>query len=146
MKWGSIFFALVAALAGVWYVNQPSGRDRQASVENATALTADAIVAVAIPATFSEEEQIGKRAYEAVCAKCHGTNAQGKQGIAPPLVHKIYEPGHHGDMAFVLAAQNGVRAHHWKFGNMPAVEGVTKADVLGIVAYVRALQRENGIN
>ena len=53
---------------------------------------------------------------------------------------------HHGDMSFVIAAQNGVRAHHWKFGNMPAVKGVTQADVLNIVAYVRALQRENGIN
>ena len=48
-------------------------------------------------------------------------------------------------MAFVLAAQNGARAHHWNFGNMPAVEGVTQGDVLNIVAYVRALQRENGI-
>jgi hypothetical protein len=49
-------------------------------------------------------------------------------------------------MAFVLAAKNGVAAHHWPFGNMPAVEGVTDADVLNIVTYVRALQRENGIN
>jgi hypothetical protein len=49
-------------------------------------------------------------------------------------------------MAFVMAAQNGVRAHHWKFGDMPPVEGVTNADILNVVAYVRALQRENGIN
>jgi hypothetical protein len=49
-------------------------------------------------------------------------------------------------MAFVLAAQNGVRAHHWTFGDMPAVKGVTQADVLDVIAYVRALQRENGIH
>jgi len=49
-------------------------------------------------------------------------------------------------MAFVLAAQNGVRAHHWEFDNMPAVEGVTRSDILAIVAYIRALQRANGID
>ena len=49
-------------------------------------------------------------------------------------------------MAFVLAAKNGVRAHHWDFGNMPAVEGVTQADVLNVVAYIRRLQQENGID
>lgn len=86
-----------------------------------------------------------KCAYDAVCAACHGLNGQGQAGVAPPLVHKIYEPSHHGDMAFVLAAQNGVRAHHWKFGNMPAVEGVTRSDILDIVSYIRALQRANGI-
>ncbi len=49
-------------------------------------------------------------------------------------------------MAFYLAAQNGVRAHHWKFGDMPPQDGLTKADVAGIVTYVRELQRTNGIN
>lgn len=109
-------------------------------------LAGDAMVAVLVPASFSEQEQMGQRAFDAACASCHGTNAQGKQGIAPPLVHKIYEPSHHGDAAFLLAAQNGVRAHHWRFGDMPAVEGVTRAEVLDIVAYIRALQRKNGID
>jgi hypothetical protein len=49
-------------------------------------------------------------------------------------------------MAFVLAAQNGVRAHHWKFGNMPRIEGLTQGDVKMVVAYVRELQRANGID
>jgi hypothetical protein len=48
-------------------------------------------------------------------------------------------------MAFVLAAKNGVRAHHWNFGNMPAVEGVTDGDVKMITRYIRELQKENGI-
>ena len=65
--------------------------------------------------------------------------------MAPPLVHKIYEPSHHGDEAFYRAVSNGVRSHHWDFGNMPPIEGLTRADVGTIVAYVRALQSENGI-
>ncbi len=101
---------------------------------------------VILPETFSETAQIGKTAFEAVCAACHGINAAGQNGIAPPLVHRIYEPSHHGDGAFWLATQNGVRAHHWRFGDMPPVDGLTRADVGNIVAYIRELQRANGIN
>ncbi|MCF6315731.1 MAG: cytochrome c [Marinosulfonomonas sp.] len=106
----------------------------------------DPIVTVALPAELSANAQIGKRAFEVKCAVCHGENAAGKNGVAPPLVHKIYKPSHHSDMAFVLAAQNGVRSHHWKFGNMPPVKGLTNADVKYITLYVRELQKENGIN
>ena len=88
---------------------------------------------------------MGQRAFEATCAACHGTNATGKMGFGPPLVHKIYEPGHHADMSFVMAVQNGVRAHHWPFGDMPAKTGLTQADVGNVIAYVRELQRANGI-
>ncbi|MCQ0092988.1 cytochrome c [Roseovarius sp. M141] len=146
MKWGMISLAVIAAVAGAWYVMQPDEMSMSTEARNASPLPGDAMVAVTVPASLSEQEEIGKRAYDAVCASCHGENAQGKEGTAPPLVHKIYEPSHHADMAFVLAAQNGVRAHHWKFGNMPPVKGVTQADVLNIIAYVRVLQRENGIN
>jgi hypothetical protein len=45
-----------------------------------------------------------------------------------------------------LAVKNGVRAHHWRFGDMPPVEGVSDEDATKIVAYVRELQRANGIN
>ena len=104
------------------------------------------IAEVAIPAELWPDAQIGKRAFEAKCATCHGANAAGQNGIAPPLVHKIYEPNHHSDMAFVTAAKNGVQSHHWDFGNMPPVQGLTDADVSYIARYVRELQRENGIN
>lgn len=106
----------------------------------------EAIVQVDVPATLSDQAKIGKTAFEAKCAVCHGLNAAGQNGIGPPLVHKIYEPSHHSDVAFVLAVKNGVRSHHWKFGNMPPVEGVTDGNVKNIARYVRELQRENGIN
>ncbi|SNS06870.1 c-type cytochrome [Antarctobacter heliothermus] len=104
------------------------------------------MVEVTLPETLSAEAEIGKNAFDAVCAACHGQDAAGKVGFGPPLVHKIYEPSHHGDISFVLAVQNGVRAHHWRFGDMPAQDGLTQADVAGIVNYVRELQRTNGIN
>ena len=86
----------------------------------------------------------GVAIFDKNCARCHGRAAAGGPG-GPPLVHRIYEPGHHADAAFHLAVRRGVRAHHWNFGNMPAIPGVTEAEVEQIIAYVRALQAAAGI-
>lgn len=90
----------------------------------------------------------GKARFDKHCAACHGLDLKGvgqgeKQG--PPLLHKIYEPAHHGDAAFQLAVKNGVRAHHWQFGDMAALPEATPDDVAHITAYVRAEQRKAGI-
>ena len=103
-------------------------------------MTADAVV---IP-EFSAKATAGARLFAENCASCHGTNATGtEQG--PPLLHKVYEPGHHPDSSFQRAVQQGVMSHHWRFGNMPPVQGVSREDVAKIIAYVRELQRANGI-
>lgn len=86
----------------------------------------------------------GEAVFAASCAVCHGRDAAGSEQ-GPPLVHRIYEPGHHGDAAFALAVARGVRQHHWSFGDMPPQPGVSPREVEQIVAYVRALQRANGI-
>lgn len=104
-----------------------------------------ALASVKVPVRLSDAEQAGAALFAANCATCHGVNAAGRDGQGPPLVHKIYEPSHHADGAFFLAATRGVRQHHWTFGDMAPVPGVSEADVAAIVAYVRALQRENGI-
>ncbi len=78
------------------------------------------------------------------CARCHGPQGTGSQQ-GPPLVHKIYEPSHHADFAFQRAAAQGVRAHHWKFGNMPKIEGITQDEVAEVIRYVRWLQQQAGI-
>lgn len=139
----SIALAVVLAI-GFWWT-EPTGDDLATTTDNVSRAN-DPMVNVLLPETLSVNAEIGKVAYEAKCAICHGANAAGQDGVAPPLVHKIYEPSHHGDAAFLLAAKNGVRAHHWRFGNMPPVEGVTDGDVKMIVAYVRELQRANGID
>ncbi|EAQ23081.1 cytochrome c family protein [Roseovarius sp. 217] len=133
---------LSALLVAGWavFIREP------AQIATAPEEIGEALVAVTLPANFTDTEQIGAQAFEAKCAACHGVNAAGRDGMGPPLVHVIYEPNHHGDQAFHLAVMNGVRSHHWPFRNMPAVEGLTTSDVDAIVAYVRALQRANGIN
>lgn len=134
--------ALAVVGGAVWYTSAGPSNDA-----TPTELAEGApMVQVTLPDSLSEVAQIGQRGFEAKCAVCHGANAAGQNGIAPPLVHKIYEPSHHGDASFQLAALQGVRAHHWRFGNMPPVDGVTPADVTAITAYVRELQRANGIN
>ncbi len=139
------FAVLAAFAAGGFLLTRPSGGPAPAGGAAAPAEGA-AIVAVTMPEELSPQAQMGQRAFEATCAACHGADAGGKQGFAPPLVHKIYEPSHHSDMAFQIAVQSGVRAHHWPFGDMPPQDGLTRSDVDNIVAYVRTLQRANGIN
>ena len=91
-----------------------------------------------------QEFQQGQALYRASCVSCHGEAALGTaQG--PPLVHIIYEPSHHADAAFILAAERGVRAHHWSFGDMPPRPEVSRMEVMEIVRYVRWLQREAGV-
>lgn len=99
---------------------------------------------VAIARNAPPEHAEGKRAFESLCATCHGTAANGtEQG--PPLAHRIYEPSHHADIAFQLAVRNGVRAHHWRFGDMAPVPNVSDEQIAAITAYVRWLQRQIGI-
>ena len=91
-----------------------------------------------------EEFKAGEERFNALCARCHGMAGRGTNA-GPPLVHKIYEPSHHADFAFMRAAMQGVRAHHWKFGNMPKIPEATSDDVTKVILYVRWLQRQAGI-
>lgn len=105
---------------------------------------ASAHVDVSVPAALSPVAQAGQKAFNAVCAECHGQNASGSDK-GPPLVHDIYNPGHHADGAFYMAAKRGVRAHHWPFGDMPPQPAVNEEQIGQIVAFVRELQQANGI-
>lgn len=132
----------VVAVLAYFYIAAP---DPASPVTSVSAQGRGVALAEVIVPELTGNAVIGERVFNAKCATCHGENAAGTDGAGPPLVHKIYEPSHHGDLAFLAAAKNGVRPHHWKFGPMPPVEGVTDAEVAMVVDYVRALQRANGI-
>ena len=86
----------------------------------------------------------GAALFQRACASCHGADLNGTdQG--PSFLHDFYVPGHHTDAAFLLAARRGVRAHHWNFGDMPPVDGVTDEQIVAIVDFVREQQRAVGI-
>jgi mono/diheme cytochrome c family protein len=87
---------------------------------------------------------LGKLAFGTHCAACHGTQGGGTDK-GPTFLHRVYHPGHHGDAAFFQAAKNGVRAHHWRFGDMAPVPAATESQIANIVKYIRALQQANGL-
>lgn len=134
---GWIVVALVALVVVASRFYPFGGAQRQAA-------SGAPMVEVSMPELDGPAEA-GAAVFKDNCATCHGSRAEGREGRAPPLVHKIYEPGHHADAAFQLAVKTGVRQHHWPFGNMPPVEGLSEQEVARIVAYVRSLQKANGI-
>lgn len=129
--------AVVIIGAAIWLFYPSSDADISANGD-------EPMVAVKVP-ELTEVQQLGEADFNIFCADCHGVNAAGLSGAAPPLVHKIYEPSHHGDRSFYLAAKQGVRAHHWSFGDMLPVEGIEDEQIERIIVYIRALQRNNGI-
>ncbi len=103
----------------------------------------DTSVAVKMP-VLSSTAASGQAIFKINCSQCHGPNAGGTtQG--PPLIHKYYEPNHHADGAFYRATTMGVRAHHWRFGNMPPIRTVTTQDVSKIIVFIRDVQKANGV-
>ena len=97
------------------------------------------------PQGFIGDSIKGGELYYKKCQTCHGKNGRGTNN-GPPLVHNTYNPRHHADLAFHLAVRNGVRSHHWKFGDMEPIQNASPEDVGHIVTYVRELQRKAGIN
>ncbi len=128
-----------AVLVGLAWRFLASGSDDHSAHAGA------ALAQVKIP-TLSAVATEGEVVFDANCAVCHGQNGAGVDGAGPPLVHIIYEPNHHADITFYMAVKQGVRAHHWRFGDMPPVQGVGEGEVTKIIAYIRELQRANGIN
>ncbi len=99
---------------------------------------------VTMPASLSPMARLGQMSYTRNCAACHGPQGGGtRQG--PPLIHRIYEPSHHADIAFVMAIQRGTRQHHWPFGDMPPQPQVSQDEIDAIIRFVREVQRANGI-
>ncbi len=121
---------------------------------NRVAMTVGCLVLIAIMAGCASGERPpvgpltasdGGALYRQACAACHGTDLRGtKQG--PPFLDAIYRPAHHADAAFLLAVRRGVGPHHWNFGSMPAIQGLTDEQVTAIVEFVRAQQHANGID
>jgi mono/diheme cytochrome c family protein len=99
-----------------------------------------ALAAMPVP----PQNERGAQLFTTRCAACHGPLALGTT-VGPPLLHVVYRPAHHGDEAFQLAVAQGVRAHHWRFGDMAPVPDLTRADVAAIITHVRWLQRAAGI-
>ena len=76
-----VAITVIATGSAWWLWSQP---DAASPAEEGQALAA-----VTLPATLSPEAEAGQQIFAANCASCHGTNAEGRAGAAPPLIHKI---------------------------------------------------------
>ncbi|WP_083805797.1 c-type cytochrome [Roseobacter sp. SK209-2-6] len=132
-----------AALAVAGYILLPSNISNEE--ESSSKLPTVGLVSIQVP-PLEGNAAVGARIFENACATCHGSNASGIEGAGPPLVHKIYKPSHHSDESFQRAVARGVKSHHWRFGDMPRITGLTRGDVTMVIAYIRQVQRANGIN
>jgi len=83
----------------------------------------------------------GQLLFEKYCSSCHGLQLIGSDK-GPPLLHAFYKPSHHGDKSFYRAALQGVKQHHWNFGDMPPVEGMTPKKMDSLVPYIRYYQQQ----
>jgi cytochrome c2 len=83
----------------------------------------------------------GQLLYEKYCSSCHGQQLTGSDK-GPPLLHPFYKPSHHGDKSFYRAALQGARQHHWEFGDMSPVAGMTPKKMDRLLPYIRYYQQQ----
>lgn len=94
MIWRTVLVVAIAAIV-TWVAYWGWSEDeRPQSGEALADVTVSTLTSLAVE---------GEALFNTSCAACHGTDAAGQSGIAPPLVHIIYEPNHHADAAFLLA-------------------------------------------
>jgi mono/diheme cytochrome c family protein len=86
----------------------------------------------------------GQALFEANCAGCHGQDLRGTDS-GPPFLHPVYAPDHHSDEAFFAAVERGAQQHHWEYGPMPPIPGLSNSEVAAIVGYTRGVQETEGL-
>lgn len=84
-------------------------------------------------------DETGAQVYAAACASCHGADMRGTDK-GPSHLSIVYEPNHHTDDSFRLAIANGVPQHHWNFGPMEPVDGLSDNEVEAVIAFIRSEQ------
>ena len=141
-RWKTQLAVLITLLAVAVLVGAACGGD-DGNGYGVSETPADEPVAVT-PSDAPEAELPGEKLFIANCSMCHGADASGT-GLGPPLVDRIYEPGHHPDASFVIAVSRGVRQHHWQFGNMPAVPDLSIDQIQQVICFVRNLQVADGM-
>ena len=113
----------------------------ETSAAPAPTVTSDAPAPLTTAATFVVPD--GAAVYQQYCAECHGVDLRGTDK-GPSQLSIIYEPNHHGDYAYRVAIREGTREHHWWYGDMPPVEGITDLEIEKVISYIRAEQERLG--
>lgn len=124
--WSPVRWIAVAAAVTAFVIAACSGPDEGESAE------ADNTV-----------DDIGATVYATNCASCHGADLTGTDR-GPSQLSIVYEPNHHSDDSYRSAIANGVPQHHWPFGDMPPIEGLTDEEVEAVIDFIRSEQERLG--
>jgi len=95
-------------------------------------------------ASESPADSEGRALYQRHCASCHGTDLRGTDK-GPSHLSQVYEAGHHPDDSFRAAVTQGARAHHWDFGDMAPVPGLSAEEIDAVIAFIRHQQETEGL-
>ncbi len=87
--------------------------------------------------------QQGRIAFASECAGCHGRRARGTER-GPDLIHPDYGPSTRSDAQFRRAVREGLPARRG-YGAMPPSPDVSKRRLERMNAFLRELQRADGI-
>jgi mono/diheme cytochrome c family protein len=122
-------------------------RKRTASLAGTALLAASVFVGAGCgsddPEPRSTGTERGATLYAANCASCHGRDLRGTDK-GPSHLSVVYESNHHPDESFQHAIEEGVRAHHWNFGDMQPVGGLDQSEIDAVIAYIRDVQARDG--
>lgn len=102
------------------------------------------VAAVVMPATVAAapkgNAKAGREVYQAKCQMCHGPNGEGNANLAkmlkatiPPLGSK--EVQSQSDLQLRMVIEKGK-------GKMPAVAGISAAQVEDVIAFVRTMAKK----
>lgn len=132
------------------YSNEVRSQRRSRRTVYATAAGFSALLAVGAAACGGTDSAAddssstsGADLYAANCASCHGSDLGGTER-GPSHLSIVYEAAHHGDDSFRSAIAQGAGQHHWNFGDMPPIPGLSDDQVDDIIAFVRAEQKRQG--
>lgn len=134
---------LALALAGGVYLARGAGESAQPEPP-APQDEITETVAVALP-ELTPQELAGKAVFAEYCATCHGPHGGGVAEIGPPLVYPGYGATELSDADIVAVVRQGVAMKRWKISDMPGVVGISGDEIRAAIAYLRAVQRANGI-
>ena len=80
-----LILVLLGIGAAYWSLSGSADKSARAPDQSTAA-----IVDISLPDALSTNARIGKTAFEAKCAACHGINAVGQTGIAPAVVREVH--------------------------------------------------------
>lgn len=87
----------------------------------------------------------GEQTYRDFCGSCHGRDLEGSSN-GPSHLDAVYAPDSTTDEDFRTAITEGAPEANYDFGAMPAIGSLEDQEVEDVIAYIREVQDERGLN